>query len=288
MDKTQQYEPLLAEDAKVAAASSSEDDALHFNNPDASTQYVVVISRRARTALFVSIVVQALLISLLIGMLLMKPMHQLEAAASSSECPINHYPQTLYSPAQDAIENVHKVFSMGFGKTKTIYQGDPSPEVDQAWLDLYNSFGLSKIPKSQARLLPNKTLAIPGDEDNYAVGLSVFHQLHCLNLLRQGLRADHYADPVTGAISGILPEDWDDHASHCLDNLRQSVMCASDISLVVWQWVEEANRASISMNTIHSCRNFDKIVDWAKKHRRTTHFDMDVHVEDDIEIPLII
>ena len=42
------------------------------------------------------------------------------------------------------------------------------------------AFGLSKIPKDQARLLPNKTLAIPGDEENYAVGLAVFHQLHCL------------------------------------------------------------------------------------------------------------
>ena len=41
-------------------------------------------------------------------------------------------------------------------------------------------FGLSQIPKAQARLLPNKTLPIPGDEEHYAVGLEVFHQLHCL------------------------------------------------------------------------------------------------------------
>ena len=28
-------------------------------------------------------------------------------------------------------------------------------------------FGISKIPKSQAQRLPNKTLPIPGDEGNY-------------------------------------------------------------------------------------------------------------------------
>jgi hypothetical protein len=28
---------------------------------------------------------------------------------------------------------------MGFGRTKSIYQGDPSPEVDDLWDDLYNS-----------------------------------------------------------------------------------------------------------------------------------------------------
>lgn len=43
----------------------------------------------------------------------------------------------------------------------------------------------------------------------------------------------------------------------------------------------------MSMNVMHSCRNFDKIVDWAKAHQRNGHFDEDVHIVDDIEIPLI-
>lgn len=57
-------------------------------------------------------------------------------------------------------------------------------------------------------------------------------------------------------------------------------------SLVVWQWVEADNRASIRMDTVHSCRNFDRVVEWAKAHRRTTPFDMSVHVQDDIEVPV--
>ena len=45
----------------------------------------------------------------------------------------------LPAPAQEVLENVHKVFNMGLvNGTKTIYQGEPSPEVDQAWMDLYN------------------------------------------------------------------------------------------------------------------------------------------------------
>ncbi|CAL1712108.1 unnamed protein product [Somion occarium] len=203
------------------------------------------------------------------------------------DCPFNPvYPQVLYSPAQEALKYQPKTFDMGFGRSKTIYQGEPSEEVDSAWLDLYNVFGLSKIPKWQARLLPNKTLPIPGDEQNYAVGLAVFHQLHCLNMIRQGLYPEYYRDPVTGSIAGFPAEEWPDHVSHCLDNIRQSIMCASDISLIVWQWFEEDNRASIMMNTVHSCRNFDNIVDWAKAHRRGHKFDLNVHVQDDIEIPV--
>lgn len=40
--------------------------------------------------------------------------------------------------------------------------------------------GISKIPRSQAVLMANRTVAIPGDEGNYVVALNVFHQLHCL------------------------------------------------------------------------------------------------------------
>ena len=40
--------------------------------------------------------------------------------------------------------------------------------------------GISRIPKSQAEMLPNATEAIPGDEEHYVVELDVFHQLHCL------------------------------------------------------------------------------------------------------------
>jgi len=39
---------------------------------------------------------------------------------------------------------------------------------------------VNQIPKSQARLLRHKTVPIPGDEENYIVGLDMFHQIHCL------------------------------------------------------------------------------------------------------------
>lgn len=40
--------------------------------------------------------------------------------------------------------------------------------------------GISRIPRSFAAQLINKTVPIPDDPGYYAVGLKVFHQLHCL------------------------------------------------------------------------------------------------------------
>ncbi|CAL1712047.1 unnamed protein product [Somion occarium] len=198
----------------------------------------------------------------------------------SNKCGCGVSSQILYSPAQSVLEYLPITFSMGVGHQATVYQGDPSDEVDKAWADLYNDFGISKIPESQARLLPNKTSAIPG-EDNYVVALSVFHQLHCLNLIRRSLRPEHYADPETGAIGGIAPEDLPEHLNHCVDNIRQSIMCSADISVIVWKWNDAENTAFPRMDTVHSCRNFNKIVDWAKAHR-SGDFNMSVPIKPNV------
>jgi hypothetical protein len=64
------------------------------------------------------------------------------------------------------------------------FQIPSSPKLDQMWSDLYNCRdllslnsqgtntcakpdGISKITKDEAARLPNKTHAIPGDEDHY-------------------------------------------------------------------------------------------------------------------------
>lgn len=49
-------------------------------------------------------------------------------------------------------------------------------------------------------------------------------------------------------------------------------------SPIVWQWNDEENRAFISMDVVHSCRNYDMIVDWAKTRRMTARFDYSVRV----------
>ena len=45
---------------------------------------------------------------------------------------------------------------------------------------IWYQVGVSRIPKSQAVLMVNRTIAIPGDEGNHVLILNVFHLLHCL------------------------------------------------------------------------------------------------------------
>lgn len=40
---------------------------------------------------------------------------------------------------------------------------------------------------------------------------------------------DHYADPVTGDLGNIPKDNINAHLGHCMDSIRQGLMCASDI-----------------------------------------------------------
>jgi len=176
-------------------------------------------------------------------------------------------------------------FQAGFGNRTSIYQQPPSPEVDDAWNDLYNDFGISRIPKAQAALLPNRTYPYARDEGYYIASISVFHHLHCLNMIRKALYPEYYRKLFDEAqLAGFLGRE---HIGHCVDALRQSLMCSSDVSVIVWQWEKETQRVHPQAEVVHTCRNFDKIRDWGLKNRAVMDFDFDVLVEDDIVVPEI-
>ena len=216
---------------------------------------------------------------------------------------------TLQAPAKHLISYENVVFSTGFGHERTEYQGPPTAERNALWDDLYgckfNSIllderglcivevGISRIPMNSAAKLVNKTVPIPGEEGQYVVQLNVFHQLHCLvrlmwctwrpqaltiswqNMLRKRLYSK-VEYPPDHELMGI------EHLEHCYDALRQSLMCAADITPLPWQWVEEAQEAKEVARVAHTCRNFESIRSWAKENA-VEHFDRTTFVPDPLK-----
>ncbi|KAK7044215.1 hypothetical protein VNI00_007937 [Paramarasmius palmivorus] len=188
--------------------------------------------------------------------------------------------RVLYSPALEVVEPQIKVFHVGFPGDLSPFQIPSSPELDEAWEDLYQ-FGISKITKDQAMLLPNKTWPIPGDEEHYVAELDVFHNLHCLNMVRKALDPAYYTD-------WNIAENKESakHVSHCLDWVRQSIMCHADTSVIVWQWEDWANETIVKGDVAHTCRNFEKIRDWAKERTLGVKFNGKPHLESNIQVPI--
>ncbi|KAF8863089.1 hypothetical protein BDZ45DRAFT_584496, partial [Acephala macrosclerotiorum] len=138
--------------------------------------------------------------------------------------------------AHDAIEYETVVFASSFGKSKTPYQGPPSPEVDELWNALYNAPRISRIPRlfqysslQRHRSHPwqRRSVAI-FPTSGYIIGLNIFHEVHCLNNLRMLIWPEYYAEEIKRM--GMHGKEMSDeervgHLDHCIDTPRQSLMC---------------------------------------------------------------
>ena len=56
--------------------------------------------------------------------------------------------------------------------------------------------------------------------------------------------------------------------AHCLDILRQQLMCTVDVGVLgqVW-WDRDEPTAYPDFNTEHKCRNFEDVRRWAEVHQ---------------------
>lgn len=145
------------------------------------------------------------------------------------------------------------------------------------------------------------TLPIQGT-DKYLVELDVFHELHCLNRIRKVFYPERFGDKLHSLMDangnvnrshntfrhwgkfespGVrslptltsFPTNGASLPDHCIDTIRQSLMCHADVAPVPFH-VAEPPRGALGdvgiyprLTTVHTCRKFDRIRDWALAHR---------------------
>jgi len=49
---------------------------------------------------------------------------------------------------------------------------------------------------------------------------------------------------------------------HCIEMLRQVLMCSSDLGIITYNFVSFRPEAWPDFNTVHQCRDFEKVVNW--------------------------
>ncbi|KAK1999139.1 hypothetical protein LX36DRAFT_743647 [Colletotrichum falcatum] len=162
------------------------------------------------------------------------------------------------------------------------YAMPPSPAVDEAWASLLpREGGFFRHP----RLAPRTSC------------MAVFHQLHCLDMIRQTLyeaRPDfaaprHSRNGTDGArgsssssSSSSHPEEHDKtegqqqrqrhdhnhahdmyHIGHCFDLVRQSILCRPDLTVEVGN---PAIGGVTGFGTEHQCVDWRRLMDWMRDH----------------------
>ncbi|KAL0630883.1 hypothetical protein Q9L58_010269 [Maublancomyces gigas] len=134
------------------------------------------------------------------------------------------------------------------------YGGPPTNATDEMWQRLQPpGDGIISIPRKYTTHLP-KSLPAAFEPESDVYGISMFHQLHCLNFLRFA----YYPEGITT----MPPQDIIFHRDHCLDYIRQAIMCHGDTTFEILTSV-----GVNGMGATHTCRDFDKIWAWAYENR---------------------
>jgi hypothetical protein len=150
-----------------------------------------------------------------------------------------------------------------------IFASPPSPEVDHAWMRISKNmiFGLTrddvlrlgKEPSTAVKF--NEKWGIEGGSELYLGVVDVFHQIHCLNMLRQNLITNY--DYYWGDIYGFKPPVFrETHLRHCTSIILQAIMCHADLGAVTHIWSEGNPVPWPDFGINRQCKDFDALLKW--------------------------
>jgi hypothetical protein len=108
---------------------------------------------------------------------------------------------------------------------------------------------------------PGKGYVFLGEE-HLAFGVSMWHQIHCLNHIRAVL---------------VHGDDGSNHTEHCFHYLRQSIFCAADTTLEAGgtsKKLANGDKVAPGDGTVHTCRDWRQVYDWLESQHKEWTPDM--------------
>ncbi|EIM87135.1 uncharacterized protein STEHIDRAFT_96132 [Stereum hirsutum FP-91666 SS1] len=142
-----------------------------------------------------------------------------------------------------------------------------SPTSDADFQSIYPSSSLGFV-----RLGPKKRF----------FGLSMYHQIHCLDALRLAIQGKNPHGEHNLGSSG--KEHWkEDHSDHCLNYLRQTILCNADLTLEEEFPEEGSSDVGEGLGAKYVCkdwslvyvyveRNFEEWQEWRNGTRTSHHY----------------
>ncbi|CZR67917.1 uncharacterized protein PAC_17816 [Phialocephala subalpina] len=116
--------------------------------------------------------------------------------------------------------------------------------------------GMVAITEAEQDALGLNTSRSPHSNELFVI-LQVYHDLHCLKIMRESFWS--FVEGGTASWGLKL------HFDHCIDALRQVVMCYADLSPIP----KTPGAIDATRNVNRQCRNWDTIEKWATKRNTT-------------------
>jgi len=142
--------------------------------------------------------------------------------------------------------------------------GDDGIFGDKLWKEMMPiGAGFVRVPNPRQYDMPASKPMLDDPEDAEIYSISMTHQLHCLAVLRHVIR--EYAKGNKSRFAGA------GHEYHCLDYIRQSILCAGDTTLDYAEMSDGYGLAGSGgfsgAGSKHQCRDWNAIRDFMIENR---------------------
>ncbi|PMD13292.1 hypothetical protein NA56DRAFT_585905 [Hyaloscypha hepaticicola] len=109
------------------------------------------------------------------------------------------------------------------------------------------------------KLMPAGTGHGPSNEPFSTTSMT--HQLHCVFMM-----ARIYSGVVSNVTSN-LPDDYHSHFLHCIDYLRQGIMCSADLALEAHDAMDPEDFGPLDggWNGLHVCKDYNQVISYLER-----------------------
>ncbi|KAM7223007.1 protein of unknown function (DUF3328) domain containing protein [Rhypophila decipiens] len=176
----------------------------------------------------------------------------------SPEC--NNY----YSPALEATWTGSHVVRPVVTKNTPVspFNHGTMEDMDSNWTSLLRVGFMGLTDEELEKVgAPTNSVRLPAESGGgYMAYLASHHHLHCLYLLHQSLYPDWYEtrSEVWNMSARLRQSHWD----HCVDELRDYVMCHADSTVVTYEWMEGVKSPLPQQGNARVCANWDGHFQW--------------------------
>ncbi|KAI1191418.1 hypothetical protein F5B17DRAFT_426584 [Nemania serpens] len=165
-----------------------------------------------------------------------------------------------WSPVQGFVGyEVRKPKASSYGK-HDVLGGPPTEEQDNAWDHLVNGSFFNASLDEFLRAGESLENLVELTDGGFLASIGVYHELHCIRQLRLYVYKDIYYPRLNNA------ENWylQDHLDHCLEALRQTIMCNGNTAVTSFYWRSPQSKSPEPRTNAYSvCAKWDTIESWA-------------------------
>ncbi|KAF4637013.1 hypothetical protein G7Y89_g1076 [Cudoniella acicularis] len=174
------------------------------------------------------------------------------------------------SPARGNLEYVRMEMDTA-GDHRNKYMGF-TETADEAWTELMSRNNI-RLTEEDLKAINQTSVSLGGG--GYLGMLSVYHELHCVKMIRWAFNKVRYLDRWSEQDVIDLPV----HIDHCLDIVRQSIQCRADTTIITYWWTDKSRVPETDFYGEHECINWDMFEAWADQHT------VDIYVPGELNHP---